>query len=396
MSFGLDVKDENGQGDSTEEPDMDVDILDTEKQQDQQDNRRLKPSNSQKKLQPVPEEPKSPRSPRKAGSRPQSALAKYGAVSALAGTREESRPASSLGNASSEKSEKLTQKQAAKRDAKREMKAIARETPSQQASRLARKQPTRHVTLKDAFDRAENTSPGFESEDDELQEEPVQKLRARSFSRFNLIKRRSTKAEYASEFQRLVKLMRQYNYTLAELQTMRDDFNEFDTSGEGVLKTDEFLQVVRKRCGLSASEPVPQHLVHPDWLLQFMDGGVQSACIDFETYLTWSMSKAYAEEMMVPDPNERHLRRVARDNNLLLPDVENVKGVFDSFDEDKSDHIDEAEFEKVIYVLMNARNPSDISPNMLKRFWREVDNDGSGAISFEEFLLWYFKFMGRA
>merc|ERR1711953_1499830 len=99
------------------------------------------------------------------------------------------------------------------------------------------------------------------------------------------------------------------------------------------------------------------------------------------------------EERLVCDPKERFLRQVARDNGLALPDVEKVKAVFDSFDADRSDAIDEEEFMNVICVLMKAKHPSDIGSKKLKRFWTEVDADGSGAINFVEFLIWYFRFM---
>merc|ERR1719235_1036843 len=115
----------------------------------------------------------------------------------------------------------------------------------------------------------------------------------------------------------------------------------------------------------------------------------QDGQVSFEEYIIWSMETAYSEEVLVPDKNDRDMRRLARDNDIPITEVERVKKVFDQFDLDGSGNIETEEFFHVIMKLLNAQKPSDVSKKKLERYWNEADRDGSGEISFEEFLLWY-------
>merc|ERR1712139_191511 len=96
-----------------------------------------------------------------------------------------------------------------------------------------------------------------------------------------------------------------------------------------------------------------------------------------------------SEEKMVPSKAERNIRALARETEMMLPDVEKVKCLFDEFDTDRSGEIEEEEFRHILYKMLKARDPTDVPMKRLKRYWREVDIDCSGSISFTEFLLWY-------
>eukprot|EP00747_Dinoflagellata_sp_TGD_P099403 gnl/TRDRNA2_/TRDRNA2_167729_c3_seq1.p1 gnl/TRDRNA2_/TRDRNA2_167729_c3~~gnl/TRDRNA2_/TRDRNA2_167729_c3_seq1.p1 ORF type:complete len:782 (-),score=109.05 gnl/TRDRNA2_/TRDRNA2_167729_c3_seq1:183-2528(-) len=188
-------------------------------------------------------------------------------------------------------------------------------------------------------------------------------------------------------FDQCVNLAKKHNLDVAEVKKKRQEFDQTDVSQTGELSQEEFRGIVRKYCGFQPDDPVPEHLLTRYWTSVDAD---RSGGIDFEEFLLWSVSMAYSEEILVPDAKERHLRSLARQHDLCLPDVERVKSVFDRFDNDKSGQIDEEEFRNVLLVLMHVKNPADVSDKKLKRYWREVDTDRSNEISFEEFLLWYF------
>eukprot|EP00929_Paragymnodinium_shiwhaense_P068278 TRINITY_DN34312_c0_g2_i3.p1 TRINITY_DN34312_c0_g2~~TRINITY_DN34312_c0_g2_i3.p1 ORF type:complete len:660 (-),score=146.82 TRINITY_DN34312_c0_g2_i3:285-2264(-) len=199
-------------------------------------------------------------------------------------------------------------------------------------------------------------------------------------------RRKSSRIEFRDEVQYLVRIARKHHLTIPEVRQSRQEFKELDTDGDGCLGLEEFLGVVQKRLKLPENQPIP------DFLLARLSTS-RPGLVNFEEYVVWCRSVAYEESLLVVDPKERQLRQLARDKGYLLPDVEKVKEVFDKFDSDKSDAIDEEEFGHAIRVLLKVRNPADISEGKLKRFWREVDCDGSGEICFEEFLSWYFRFM---
>eukprot|EP00927_Polykrikos_kofoidii_P043379 TRINITY_DN37455_c0_g1_i1.p1 TRINITY_DN37455_c0_g1~~TRINITY_DN37455_c0_g1_i1.p1 ORF type:complete len:833 (+),score=124.71 TRINITY_DN37455_c0_g1_i1:313-2811(+) len=200
-----------------------------------------------------------------------------------------------------------------------------------------------------------------------------------------LSRRQSARVSFANEFQYLIALSRKCHLPIHEVRRRREEFNVL-ASGKPALSIDDFMVHIRSRCGLDNDAAVPEPLVRRLSLRNLGE-------VNFEEYLVWCQNTAYIEDMLVTDPKERHLRQLARVNGYLLLDVEKVKGVFDRFDTDKSDAIDEEEFGHVIRVLMKVKNPADISDQKMKRFWTEVDCDGSGEICFEEFLMWYFKFM---
>merc|ERR1712034_206967 len=104
-------------------------------------------------------------------------------------------------------------------------------------------------------------------------------------------------------------------------------------------------------------EELPSHISDEAWSKFDRDG---SGEIDFEEFVLWAGSHQWGEEMIVGDPKDRQMRRIARDNGFLLPEIEGVKAVFDKFDVDKSGFIDEMEFKAVLIKLMKVKDPTDV------------------------------------
>jgi Ca2+-binding EF-hand superfamily protein len=190
-----------------------------------------------------------------------------------------------------------------------------------------------------------------------------------------------------SEFRFLVNLSRKYNIRLDALLAARQTFRRLDRDSSGELSLEEFKDVVRAKCNLPEDQPIPGHLLLPHQRLDFD----QSGSIGFEEFLMWNMSCEYTEEVMVADPVERELRKIARERNLLVLDVEKVKSTFDLFDSDSSGHIDQQEFRLLLCHLLGVRSEGDISEEKMNRYWREIDLYHSGAIPFDGFLTWYMK-----
>lgn len=192
------------------------------------------------------------------------------------------------------------------------------------------------------------------------------------------------------EFDICLSISKQYRVPIEEVREKHVEFVKLDDNGNGELCKGEFEDVIRHHCNIPTGEELPPHLAHNLWAHADANN---SGAVDFEEYFLWALSHEYKEEWLVQDTIEISIRKIARENNFNLVDVEAVRLVFEAFDEDKSGFIEEGEFKYCLFKLLGARQPTDISQNMLKRYWLEVDSDGSGSISLEEFIIWYLTYI---
>jgi len=203
-----------------------------------------------------------------------------------------------------------------------------------------------------------------------------------------------TSAGDKAEIRSLIVLAKKYNLPVNDVREMKREFAELDKEGSGEISWADFQSLVRKRGNLPADKAIPAHLLQgmADRQPKSMmgeDGKDAFQDVGFEEYLRWTIQVAWSEEMLMPCPEERTIRQLARDQGMLLPDVERVKQLFDTFDTDGSGEIEEEEFRHILYKMLNVRDVSDVPIKRLERYWREVDLDGSGCIGFNEFLIWY-------
>merc|ERR1739841_95788 len=73
---------------------------------------------------------------------------------------------------------------------------------------------------------------------------------------------------------------------------------------------------------------------------------------------------------------------------------------FRKWDTNGSDSLEASEFERLMSKLINVNTKGNtgqkeapsIPPARMQKFFSEVDTDGSGCVSFEEFVAWYAKY----
>lgn len=200
----------------------------------------------------------------------------------------------------------------------------------------------------------------------------------------SLRRRKSSHVNYTHEFQYLVTLAKKHYLSIAEVRRKRDEYKTLGVDGDGTVPMEVFLNMIRQLGNVEPDEPIPPQLLSTSL------STVGKERIDFEDYIVWSLSTAYAEDMLV-DPTEKQMRQISRSTGIPLPDVERIKRVFDKFDTDGSGTIDEFEFGNVIATLEKVPNGLDISKPQLRRLWREVDTDFNREINFTEFLVWYMR-----
>jgi hypothetical protein len=104
------------------------------------------------------------------------------------------------------------------------------------------------------------------------------------------------------------------------------------------------------------------------WYVSNMFGSVNQVSLSSGDSLVYSLAKLY---------------------NVTAPTIDKVKKRFDTFDTDGSGNIEYNEFLQMLLVLLGARTVEDISEKRIYRFWKEIDRDSSGSISFPEFCGWF-------
>jgi len=163
------------------------------------------------------------------------------------------------------------------------------------------------------------------------------------------------------------------------------EFRACNKDSSSCLTYEEFLEVLRRRAHLPVGAPIPAHLMG---MVSARDIA-RHGDVSFDSFLEWSMSVGWTEEMQSCSSEELDLRRIAREVDMPILDVEKIKKLFDMFDSDHSGQIEEDEFRYIILKLWRVESVKDVPVKTLRRIWRQIDQDGSGKIDFPEFLVWY-------
>lgn len=187
-------------------------------------------------------------------------------------------------------------------------------------------------------------------------------------------------------FDQILHMSKKHTIPLPEVKAAYEEYRELDTDLNGTLSLDEFAGAVRKRCNIADGEPVPKSLAILALGQADEDGDSQ---INFEEFLLWCTQCSFVEEMVVTNPVERHMRKLARDNEIDMMRVEALKRRFDKFDEDKSGFIEWREFKAVLCDILEVKEALDISDSMLRRYWVEADSSKEHKLSFDTFVGWY-------
>jgi len=184
-------------------------------------------------------------------------------------------------------------------------------------------------------------------------------------------------------------LAQKHKVSVSEVKRSLEIFRTVDTNGNGTLDREEFAEAVRRRCHLESECEIPSHLIDEHWSCTNQD---DDQVIDFQEFLLWQLRCEWDECLLVPSEREREMRHLAKQFRVQVSDVEFVRKVFDSFDEDGSGEIDKDEF-KLLFCKLNKQKASDIPDLVLERYWLEADQDFSGCINFSEFLMWWYHVM---
>jgi len=183
-----------------------------------------------------------------------------------------------------------------------------------------------------------------------------------------------------------------------DISEVRKIFEHFDADESGSIEPPEFLPLLAKLLKQPISEMDPTE-VWKSWDMVDTDG---SGTITFDEFCAWYCAKFevdaisdltnFFSEDIIPE-SEKMIRDVAKTLGQDNVRIEKIYNEFAKLDDDKSGSLEYEEFTKLmLHELKRGTGAADPPQAVLKKFWMDVDADGSGAVNFLEFAAWYLKF----
>lgn len=197
------------------------------------------------------------------------------------------------------------------------------------------------------------------------------------------------------------RLARKFYLDLYEVKDIMKLFKDCDTNGSGGIDKEEFEQVMVAVLGLLDTDGLDKSVFENAWKdMQGRDGDSGGAasgnCMweasldNFFEWYTRNMFSQVCQQTITDDMRVTY--QIAKDNDVTVPVIDKLQKRFDFFDEDGSGEIDYGEFLNMLCLVLKCKSVEDISEDRVKRFWKEIDIDGSGGVTFEEFCKWYLKY----
>lgn len=186
-----------------------------------------------------------------------------------------------------------------------------------------------------------------------------------------------------------MRIAKQHQVEVFEVRDHLEDFQRFDIDGSGALSPSEFASAIRTQLGLSTDGELPRAAKSEVDRLAGADG---NGLVTFDDYITWSLTMRFATHTKISSQHDKSLREYAWGHNLDLTYVEKTFAEFKHFDVDGNGLLDRNEFTKLLQCLLNIKDKFDVPAARVTRFYKEVDKDENGLISFDEFLVWYMKY----
>eukprot|EP00929_Paragymnodinium_shiwhaense_P027434 TRINITY_DN16100_c0_g1_i1.p1 TRINITY_DN16100_c0_g1~~TRINITY_DN16100_c0_g1_i1.p1 ORF type:complete len:611 (+),score=129.47 TRINITY_DN16100_c0_g1_i1:120-1952(+) len=180
-----------------------------------------------------------------------------------------------------------------------------------------------------------------------------------------------------------ITMAKRYNMSVADAKAELAAFKAIETEGTGLVNKDDFLQEARKRFHMGADERIPPHLMRGA-----EDPLSEKKGLSVDDFFQWWTLHQYAEEVLVSDKDDRMLRKISTKYGVDLLTIEGLRRDFDRFDKNNNGALCKEEFKDVLREHIGA-SATDIPAESLQRLWREIDRNGDGSVSLEEFCIWY-------
>jgi len=159
--------------------------------------------------------------------------------------------------------------------------------------------------------------------------------------------------------------------------------------GENVLNLrlsmSKFNLILCELCEVESIGELPADFVDKAFKSADRDGGGD---IDIEEFAVWHASASFNEEMTL-SKHDRALRNLTRELGANTADVDRYKKAFDEFDDDGSGAIEYEEFCALLNVLLKVPDGHKLPQERVMGFWRLADLERNGELNFSQFVKFY-------
>lgn len=151
------------------------------------------------------------------------------------------------------------------------------------------------------------------------------------------------------------------------------------------LSMDDFAAVLCEVTGSSSLRDLSEGFVEKAFKAADRDG---SGSIDVYEFVIWHASIAFNEEVSM-GAEDRDMRRIARDLDVELLELDRYRKAFVAFDTDGSGEIELDEFTEILNVLLKVPEGQRLPDDRVNSMWRQADKLNAGALDFEQFCHFY-------
>jgi len=160
--------------------------------------------------------------------------------------------------------------------------------------------------------------------------------------------------------------------------------------GNSYLSWDDFGSVLCELTRCKRVEELPEGFMQNAFDLADLD---KDEGINLSEFALWYSRHAFSEEVNLTR-DQQFIRSLARKYDIPIHEVEDLKMLFDRFDENGTGDLCFLEFWSLLAVMVKQPRRADIPQKRVKMMWKNIDVDGSGIIGFEEFLVFYKQYFG--
>lgn len=161
-------------------------------------------------------------------------------------------------------------------------------------------------------------------------------------------------------------------------------------TADSVLTSKQLESVLCAQANVSATHELPAGLLETTSKAIANQDGV----VKFDEFTRWYHAIFFVGELFL-DQRTLWIRNLAKKHDIGLVEIDGIKSIFDSFDEDGSGMIDFEEFRILLGKLLETPPDLEMPLSRIKHFWLEIDHDQSGQVDFEEFLVFYSRYFAR-
>jgi len=184
------------------------------------------------------------------------------------------------------------------------------------------------------------------------------------------------------------KMALKFRLMLSEVRCIIKEFVKAPRNPEGGLKQDTFDKVLERIFEV----PVINKKVSQN---AYVQAGMDKE-LNLEKFLEWYVQNMFTQvsaltaDHAMADSNSAAYG-LAEKFQVSNFTIDKIKVKFDLYDLDRSGKIDFFEFQAMFCVILKVKDPIDLNPERIKRFWGQIDKNADGGIDFAEFVEWYLK-----